>query len=114
VRFRTCVRYREIVPAGVLIELTASTESVGSARSTSGACRENTDAVTSGTELIAADVVVTAVGQERDYMVFAALEHTGVPFRMAGAAAGGRDAVQAFEQGMRAAHSLLSLKHPGS
>lgn len=79
VELRTGVRYREIVPAGVVLD---------------------------DGELIAADTVVIAAGQDRDPLP-ALLDQAGIRFSAAGAAAGGRDAVAAFEQGMRAARAQL-------
>jgi 2,4-dienoyl-CoA reductase (NADPH2) len=86
VQLRAGVRCREIIPGGVVI-----------------------DSAGGEAELIAADAVVIAVGQERDDAVGGMLERAGVPFRAAGAAAGARDAVEAFSQGMRAGRALLSL-----
>ncbi|MEU7260670.1 FAD-dependent oxidoreductase [Streptomyces rimosus] len=83
-RFRTGIRYRAIVPAGVVIGTPDG-----------------------GTETIAADTVVIAAGQERDTAMPELLERAGVPFRTAGSAAGGHDAVEAFAQGMRAARHLM-------
>jgi 2,4-dienoyl-CoA reductase (NADPH2) len=84
VRMMTGVRYREITPDGVVIETADETE------------------------LVAADTVVIAAGQERDDTVRTVVDQAGVPYRTAGGAAGGRDAVAAFDQGMRAARELLS------
>ncbi|MFF8910679.1 FAD-dependent oxidoreductase [Streptomyces olivaceoviridis] len=85
VRVRTGIRYQEIVPGGVMIGTTDG-----------------------GTETIAADTVVIAAGQERDTAAPELLKRVGVPFLTVGSAAGGRDAVEAFEQGVRAARHLMN------
>ncbi|MDQ1017841.1 oxidoreductase [Streptomyces afghaniensis] len=84
VRVRTGIRYQEIVPGGVVIGTPDGK-----------------------TETIAAETVVIAAGQERDTAVPELLERAGVPFRTAGSAAGGHDAVEAFAQGVRAARHLM-------
>jgi 2,4-dienoyl-CoA reductase (NADPH2) len=60
-----------------------------------------------GVETVAADTVVIAAGQEPDAALAVLLERAGVPFRTAGGAAGGRDAAQAFAQGVQAARDLM-------
>ncbi|WP_432091968.1 FAD-dependent oxidoreductase [Streptomyces sp. NRRL F-5630] len=62
-----------------------------------------------GTELIAADHVVLATGQEPERDVAVTLRHAGVPFEVAGGAAGtgALNAVRATAEGLRAAHRLL-------
>ncbi|MFF4767766.1 FAD-dependent oxidoreductase [Streptomyces sp. NPDC001255] len=62
-----------------------------------------------GRELIAADHVVLATGQEPERDVAVTLRRAGVPFEVAGGAAGtgALNAVRATAEGLRAAHRLL-------
>jgi 2,4-dienoyl-CoA reductase (NADPH2) len=59
-------------------------------------------------ELIAADRVVVAAGQERNDALVPLLERSGVPFRVVGGAADAAElnAVRAFATGLRAAYEL--------
>jgi 2,4-dienoyl-CoA reductase (NADPH2) len=61
-----------------------------------------------GTRLIPADSVVVAIGQEPHATLLPLLAETGVPVRLAGGSAGATrlNATRAFEDGLRAAHSL--------
>jgi len=85
VETRTGLSYRRIGPEGVEIE-TEDGE----------------------TELIAADRVVIAAGQERNDALVPLLERIGVPFRVVGGAedAAELNAVRAFATGLRAAYEL--------
>lgn len=86
VQFRTGIAYEEITRDGVLV------------RDGSGAL-----------DLVAADHVVLASGQEPERDVARTLERAGVPFERAGGAAGTEalNAVRATAEGLRAAHRLL-------
>ncbi len=63
-----------------------------------------------GAELVAADRVVVAAGQERNDALVPLLERTGVPFRVVGGAADAAElnAVRAFATGLRAAYELAA------
>jgi 2,4-dienoyl-CoA reductase (NADPH2) len=91
VETRTGLSYRRIGPEGVEIE----TED--------GAA-----------ELIAADRVVIAAGQERNDALVPLLERVGVPFRVVGGAedAAELNAVRAFATGLRAAYELAGEATP--
>jgi 2,4-dienoyl-CoA reductase (NADPH2) len=86
VETRTGLRYRRIGPEGVEIE----TED-------------------GGRELVAADRVVIAAGQERNDALRPLLERLGVPFRIVGGAEDATElnAVRAFATGLRAAYELV-------
>ncbi|HYC80723.1 MAG TPA: FAD-dependent oxidoreductase [Solirubrobacterales bacterium] len=88
VETRTGLSYRRVTPAGVEIE------SEDGAR-----------------ELIAADRVVVAAGQERNDALVPLLERIGVPFRVVGGAAEAAElnAVRAFATGLRAAYELAGV-----
>jgi 2,4-dienoyl-CoA reductase (NADPH2) len=60
--------------------------------------------------LIEADTVVIAAGQEPNDSLLAPIAKLGVPYRVVGGAkdAAELNAVRAFEEGLRAAHSLSS------
>ena len=85
VETRTGLTYRRIGPDGVEIE----TED-------------------GGRELVAADRVVIAAGQERNDALVPLLERVGVPFRVVGGAEDATElnAVRAFATGLRAAYEL--------
>jgi 2,4-dienoyl-CoA reductase (NADPH2) len=85
VRLLTGVEYEEITRAGVLVVDAAGTR-----------------------ELVAADHVVLAAGQEPELDVAQTLLWAGVPFETAGGAAGtkGLNAVRATAEGLRAAHRI--------
>jgi 2,4-dienoyl-CoA reductase (NADPH2) len=87
VRWHTGVTYREITPEGVVIATAEGDE-----------------------QLIAADTVVIAAGQEPHDALSAALARQDIPHRVVGGAlrSGGLDAVRAFAQGHRAAHELTA------
>jgi 2,4-dienoyl-CoA reductase (NADPH2) len=65
-------------------------------------------------ELIAADLVVIAAGQERNDALVPLLERLGVPFRVVGGAedAAELNAVRAFATGLRAAYELAAGPAP--
>ena len=81
------VNYEAIVPGGIRIR-----DAGGKAR------------------LIEADTVVIAAGQEPNDSLLAPIAKLGVPYRVVGGAkdAAELNAVRAFEEGLRAAHSLSS------
>ncbi|KOV60832.1 2,4-dienoyl-CoA reductase [Streptomyces sp. MMG1121] len=86
VRLVTDIAYEEITPNGVVV-IDAEGER----------------------QLVAADHVVLATGQESQRDVVALLQQTGVPFEIAGGAADARalNAVRATAQGLRAAHRIV-------
>ncbi|MGC9991458.1 MAG: FAD-dependent oxidoreductase [Candidatus Cybelea sp.] len=63
-----------------------------------------------GTHLIEADTVVIAAGQERNDALVEPIRALGIPYRVVGGAkdAAELNAVRAFDEGLRAAHSLSS------
>jgi 2,4-dienoyl-CoA reductase (NADPH2) len=87
VRTRTGLAYRQITPDGIEIELEDG-----------------------GVELIAADKVVIAAGQERRDELRPLLERLGVPHRVVGGALNPSElnAVRAFGDGLRAAYELAA------
>ncbi|KIF73733.1 hypothetical protein QR77_06530, partial [Streptomyces sp. 150FB] len=64
-----------------------------------------------GRELVPADHVVLAAGQESERDVAATLRRAGVPFESAGGVAGteGLNAVRATAEGLRAAHRITRI-----
>jgi 2,4-dienoyl-CoA reductase (NADPH2) len=93
VETRTGLAYRRVGPDGVEIE-------------TEGGA----------IELVAADRVVIAAGQERNDALVPLLERVGVPFRVVGGAedAAELNAVRAFATGLRAAYELAGKAPPGA
>ncbi|HEY2717186.1 MAG TPA: FAD-dependent oxidoreductase [Solirubrobacterales bacterium] len=93
VETRTGLSYRRLGPDGVEIELEDGT-----------------------VELIAADRVVIAAGQERNDALVPLLERSGVPFRVVGGAADAAElnAVRAFATGLRAAYELAAASPPAT
>ncbi|MFE9249247.1 FAD-dependent oxidoreductase [Streptomyces sp. NPDC007088] len=89
VRLLTGISYEEITREGVVV------------RNAAGAA-----------ELVAADHVVLASGQEAERDVAQLLERAGVPYEAAGGAAGTEalNAVRATAEGLRAAHRLLGRR----
>jgi len=85
----TGVAYEAIVPGGVRIR-----DAAGIART------------------IEADTVVVAAGQERNDVLLPQIQEMGVPYRVVGGAkdAAELNAVRAFEEGLRAAHELASVR----
>lgn len=83
----TGVDYEAIEPGGIRVRTAAGEEQV-----------------------VRADTVVVAAGQERNDALLDGIRSLGVPFRVIGGArdAGELDAVRAFEEGLRAAHALSS------
>jgi 2,4-dienoyl-CoA reductase (NADPH2) len=61
---------------------------------------------------VPADTVVIAAGQERNDALLSVIAPLGVPYRVAGGAkdAAELNAVRAFDEGLRAAHDLASMK----
>ncbi|MFJ6086835.1 FAD-dependent oxidoreductase [Streptomyces sp. NPDC092369] len=93
VRWRTGVRYRAVLPQGVLLRDDAGTE-----------------------RLEPADTVVISAGQTAVDALRPVLAAAGITHRVAGGAADARDlnAVRAVEEGMRAAHALAREASDGA
>ncbi len=64
--------------------------------------------------VVRADTVVIAAGQERNDALLSVIAPLAVPYRVVGGAkdAAELNAVRAFEEGLRAAHELASVKEP--
>jgi 2,4-dienoyl-CoA reductase (NADPH2) len=92
VQFHTGVRYDAILPDGVRFHDAAGEE-----------------------RFVPADTVVIAAGQERNDALLSVIAPLGIPYRVVGGAkdAAELNAVRAFEEGLRAAHELASVKERG-